>query len=154
MVPVTNTKTRYETLTDGQVVDKEEKHLIMEYESGKIAFYDFMSDQYRSEIRNRYLNVRGTRGEIINDKLYYLNKSNIVCSKNIDYKNPYATFNLTQDEAAITDILFGMMNYINTGKEIYPMREALEDAYLSILMNQIENDKITTLYSDKNRVWK
>ncbi len=48
MVPVTDTKTRYETLTDGQVVDKEEKHLIIEYESGKIAFYDFMSDQYRS----------------------------------------------------------------------------------------------------------
>ena len=47
-----------------------------------------------------------------------------------------------------------MMNYINTGKEIYPMREALEDAYLSILMNQIEDNKITTLYSDKNRVWK
>lgn len=154
MLPVTNTKTRYETLTDGQVADKEEKHLIIEYESGKVAFYDFMSDQYRSEIRNRYLNVRGTRGEIINDKLYYLNENNIACTQNIDYKNPYETFNLTADEAAITDILFGMMNYINTGKEIYPMREALEDAYLSILMNQIENNKITTLYSDKNRVWK
>ena len=81
MVPVTDTKTRYETLTDGQVVDKEEKHLIIEYESGKIAFYDFMSDQYRSEIRNRYLNIRGTRGEIINDKLYYLNEDNIACTQ-------------------------------------------------------------------------
>ncbi len=47
-----------------------------------------------------------------------------------------------------------MMDYINTGKEIYPMKEAVEDAYLSILMNQIEHDKITTLYSDKDRVWK
>lgn len=154
MLPVTNTKTRYETLTDGEIVNKEEKHLIMEYESGKVAFYDFMSDQYRSEIRNRYLNVRGTRGEIINDKLYYLNEKNIACAQNICYKNPYEDFNLTEDEAAITDILFGMMNYIKTGNEIYPMREALEDSYLSVLMNQIKNDTITTLCSDKNRVWK
>ncbi len=154
MVPVTDTKTRYETLTDGQVVNKEEKHLIIEYESGKIAFYDFMSDQYRSEIRNRYLNIRGTRGEIINDRLYYLNEDNIACTQNIDYKNPYEKFNLTEDESAIAAILFGMMDYINTGKEIYPMKEAVEDAYLSILMNQIEHDKITTLYSDKDRVWK
>ncbi len=38
------------------------------------------------EIRNRYLNIRGTRGEIINDKLYYLNEDNIACTQNIDYK--------------------------------------------------------------------
>ena len=113
-----------------------------------------MSDQYRSEIRNRYLNIRGTRGEIINDRLYYLNEDNIACTQNIDYKNPYEKFNLTEDESAIAAILFGMMDYINTGKEIYPMKEAVEDAYLSILMNQIEHDKITTLYSDKDRVWK
>ena len=46
----------------------------------------------------------------------------LLAPKNIDYKNPYEKFNSTEDEAAITDILFGMMDYINTGKEIYPMR--------------------------------
>ena len=42
---VTDTKTRYEILTKGDVVSKEEKHLIMEYDNEKTAFYDFMSDQ-------------------------------------------------------------------------------------------------------------
>lgn len=120
----------------------------------RAAKLHFMSDQYRSEIRHRYLNVRGTRGEIINDQLYYLDEKNIACSKHICYENPYAAFHLTEGEAAIANILFGMATYIQTGKEIYPIREALEDAYLSILMNQIENDKITVLCSDKNRIWK
>ena len=74
---VTDTRTRYEVLTEGRVVEKEEKHLIMEYADGKTAFYDFMSDQYRSPIRNRYINLRGTRGEIINDTVYYLDKDNL-----------------------------------------------------------------------------
>jgi len=152
--PVTDTKTRYETLTDGKVVEKEEKHLILEYANGKVAFYDFLSDQYRSRIRNRYLNVRGTRGEIINDTVYYLDTHHLPDTKKITYFNPYAELGLNEDETAIAGILFGMAEYIKTGKEIYPMREALEDAYLSILMNKVGNDKISTLNTDTDRAWK
>lgn len=131
---VTDTRTRYEILTEGKVVEKEEKHLVMEYESGKVAFYDFMSDQYRSPIRNRYINIRGTRGEIINDKVYYLDEANLDASKTIQYENEFMDRGLTEDEAAIAQLLVGMKEYAMTGKEIYPMSEALYDAYLSIRM--------------------
>ena len=131
---VTDTRTRYEVLTEGRVVEKEEKHLIMEYASGKTAFYDFMSDQYRSPIRNRYINLRGTRGEIINDTVYYLDKDNLAACKKLDIKNPYGYAGLSEDEAAITGILLGMKEYVDKGKEVYPMDEALYDAYMGILM--------------------
>ena len=131
---VTDTRTRYEVLTEGRVVEKEEKHLIMEYADGKTAFYDFMSDQYRSPIRNRYINLRGTRGEIINDTVYYLDKDNLAACKKLDITNPYGYAGLSEDEAAITGILLGMKNYVDTGKEVYPMDEALYDAYMGILM--------------------
>lgn len=131
---VTDTRTRYEVLTEGRVVEKEEKHLVMEYADGKTAFYDFMSDQYRSPIRNRYINLRGTRGEIINDTVYYLDKDNLAACKKLDITNPYGYAGLSEDEAAITGILLGMKNYVDTGKEVYPMDEALYDAYIGILM--------------------
>ena len=131
---VTDTRTRYEVLTEGRVVEKEEKHLVMEYADGKTAFYDFMSDQYRSPIRNRYINLRGTRGEIINDTVYYLDKDNLATCKKLDIKNPYGYAGLSEDEAAITGILLGMKEYVDKGKEVYPMNEALYDAYMGILM--------------------
>lgn len=131
---VTDTRTRYEVLTEGRVVEKEEKHLIMEYADGKTAFYDFMSDQYRSPIRNRYINLRGTRGEIINDTVYYLDKDNLAACKILDITNPYGYAGLSEDEAAITGILLGMKEYVDKGKEVYPMDEALYDAYMGILM--------------------
>ena len=131
---VTDTRTRYEVLTEGRVVEKEEKHLIMEYADGKTAFYDFMSDQYRSPIRNRYINLRGTRGEIINDTVYYLDKDNLAACKKLDITNPYGYAGLSEDEAAITGILLGMKEDVDKGKEVYPMNEALYDAYMGILM--------------------
>lgn len=131
---VTDTRTRYEVLTEGRVVEKEEKHLIMEYADGKTAFYDFMSDQYRSPIRNRYINLRGTRGEIINDTVYYLDKDNLAACKKLDITNLYGYAGLSEDEAAITGILLGMKEYVDKGKEVYPMNEALYDAYMGILM--------------------
>lgn len=149
---VTDTKTRYETLTDGKVVLKEEKHLVMEYESGKVAFYDFMSDQYRSGIRKQHILVRGTRGEICDDTVYYLNDDNLACEKKLAYTNPYENCGLTEDETAIATLMMGMKDYANGGAEVYPMQYALEDAYLSILMTNAGDAPYQTIET-KERPW-
>ena len=141
---VTNTKTRYETLTDGKIIDAKQKHLIMEYESGKTAFYDFMSEQYRSPIRNRYINVRGTRGEIVNDTVYYLDDNNIPAVKKLDVVNPYEKNGLNYDEAAIAELLIRMKRYVDTGIEAYSFDEALYDAYVSILMDKAGSNSYET----------
>lgn len=137
---VTNTKTRYETLTDGKVIDTKQKHLIMEYESGKVAFYDFTSEQYRSPIRNRYINVRGIRGEIVNDTVYYLDGDNMPSTKKLTEVNPYEDKGLSGDEAALAKLMARMKQYVDTGVEAYPFDEALYDVYVTLLMDEACNN--------------
>ena len=76
-VPVTATRTRTEVLTAGEVVLKEQRHVLFEYESGCSAVYDFMSDQYHSLIRPRTLRLRGTRGELDDRTVCWLNDKNL-----------------------------------------------------------------------------
>lgn len=41
-----------------------------------------------------------------------------------------------QDEFAIASMLYDMPAYIAGGPEVYPLREALDDAYFRILMEE------------------
>lgn len=146
--PVANTKTRYETLTDGKICAKEQTHLILEYASGKTAFYDFTSEQYRSTIRSRYLNIRGTRGETVGDTVYYLDENNLGRSAAIKSFNPLKEYGLGEDEAAIAQLLRGMKSYVDTGLgEVYPMKYALEDAYIATLMAKAGDEPYNTCRS-------
>ena len=173
MMPVTETKTRYETLRTGNVVEKEEKHLIMSYKNGKTAFYDFMSEQYRSPIRNKFLNVRGTRGEILGDTVYYLGSDNVERKDKISvikdhktdeveripfkgeiiYTPAFGICGLSEDETAVARVLYGMKKYVDTGEEFYPLKYALEDAYVAALMQEACDNPWTTVNSG-DREWK
>ena len=42
----------------------------------KTAWYDFDSEQYRSPIRKNTVKGQGIRGEMIDDRIYYLDKNN------------------------------------------------------------------------------
>ena len=57
------------------MVQKAQRHVLFEYESGRTAVYDFMSDQYHSLIRPRTLRLRGTRGELDDWEVRYLNEA-------------------------------------------------------------------------------
>ncbi|MCD8121715.1 MAG: Gfo/Idh/MocA family oxidoreductase [Clostridiales bacterium] len=72
----TETLTRYERVTDGRVTDKKRTTAVFEFENGETAFYDFDSEQYRSPIRKNYVDVRGCRGEMKDNRLYYLDGQN------------------------------------------------------------------------------
>ena len=153
-VPVTATRTRTEVLTAGEVVLKEQRHVLFEYESGKSAVYDFMSDQYHSLIRPRTLRLRGTRGEVDDGVVCWLNDKNLPERAVLDvredsaagevlgiafrgqalYTPPFGPCGLPEDETAIARMLLGMARYIETGEELYPLADALEDAYTALLM--------------------
>lgn len=153
--PVTETLTRYEKLFDGRVAEKQRDRLTFEFENGKMAFYDFSSIQYRSTIRSIYMNVQGSRGEMINDTFRYLDSENLPHMAEIEinpfesgqieridfekdtiYQCPYSDCGLSEDETAIAALMSGMKEYNQTGKEVYPLADALQDAYLTILMQQ------------------
>lgn len=75
--PTTQTLTRYDKFTDGRTAPKKRCVAAFEFESGKVAWYDFDSEQYRSPIRKNMIKVQGVRGELINDELYYLDENNV-----------------------------------------------------------------------------
>lgn len=157
-LPVAETKTRYETLTTGRVVDKPQSHLIMEFDNGKVAFYDFNSEQYRSPIRKSYIIVRGTRGEIDfrygSANVYYLDENNLGQEKHISFEECSVINGLGQDETAIAKMMTGMKNYVDGGEQIYPVEYALEDAYVALLMQQAGANPYTNYYTDGKLLWR
>ncbi len=128
---VTRTVDRYSTFTDGTLINTKLDNLVIEYTDNKILFYNFTSESYRSPIRNRYINIRGTRGEIINDTIYYLDQNNIPKTKKIRYNHTSLS-----DEYAIKDMLLKMKDYINKGIEVYPNKYAIQDAKNTLIMEE------------------
>ena len=154
-VPVTDTHTRTEVLTEGRVVAKQQRVAAFEYEGGCMAVYDFMSDQYHSLIRPRTVRLRGTRGEVDGREVRFLNEANLPENACLEvdedpatgevrgvafrgrqlYRPPFGLCGLPEDETAIAVMLQGMADYIETGAELYPFADALEDAYTALLMD-------------------
>lgn len=157
-LPVTETKTRYETLTTGKVVLKPQTQLTMEFDNGKVAFYDFNSEEYRSPIRKPYILVRGTRGEIVfrygSARIYYLDENNLGQEKNVEFDQKDVITGLGQDETAISKIMLGMKEYIDGGKAAYPVEYALEDAYVSLLMQRAGKEAYIQLETTDELPWR
>ena len=74
--PTTETLTRYDCFNDGRVSPKKRTVATFEFSCGKVAIYDFDAEQYRSPIRKNTIKLQGVRGELIDDRVYYLNGSN------------------------------------------------------------------------------
>lgn len=69
------TVSRYEKITDGRQSPKSRVVATFEFEDGKVAWYDFNSEQYRSPIRKNYIKVQGCKGELKDKTLYYLDEN-------------------------------------------------------------------------------
>ena len=126
------------------------------FDSGKTALYDFSGVQYHSFIRSRHVVVRGDRGEWCDTVLYRVDESGKPVREMLapvipDRYRELDTASLRdarriprgdlsmdnlQDEFAIASMLFDMGEFLETGREVYPFREALEDAYFRILMEE------------------
>ena len=133
------------------------------FDGGKVGFFDFADEQYFNYFRSRHLNVQGTRGEINDYDVTYWNGDLPVAGRlerqdmgkdsNLEgyfhrgftwngrfiYESPFAPFveaRLTDDEIAMGSLLLGMERLIQTGEEIYPLKEALQDTYLYLMMDE------------------
>ncbi len=150
----TLTRTRYEEITDGRTDMKNRTIALVEFESGKTALYDFDSEQYRSPIRHNFLRLTGTRGEIYNNTVYYLDENNkpqravlevegdkeiteIGCCGNVLYTPPFGPCGLSEDETAMAIMLFETAKYAKKiGNSPYSLEEAVADAEFRIRMYQ------------------
>ena len=133
---------------DKKIIDKTQCVRLYQFKNATVI-YDYNIEQYFSPIRKDHLLIRGTRGEIENNKVRYFNKKDeSVCSEikfvtsglldgfyndkimfedeNL-FKFPFGRARLTEEEAAIAECLVKMSEYIENKKELYSYKKAYED---------------------------
>ncbi len=144
---VVETDSRYGRILDGRTSVRQRDVVTICYESGKMALYDFSGLQYHSLIRSRHLIVRGDKGEWNDDHIVFLDENNNPVHKKLvplqhpvlevpDLLETGLTLDNDQDEYAIATMLLDMGEFIDTGKEPYPLGEALDDAYFAVFMKE------------------
>ncbi len=143
-----NTDSRYGAILDGSATEEVRDRVLIEFESGKTAIYDFAPLQYRSYIRSRHFTVRGDRGEWSDTTIHGLDGRGVPCRTALTpeiperYRcldtqylrdlrktwRPELFLDTLQDEYAIATILLDMEDYLRGGESPYPLWEAIEDA--------------------------
>lgn len=74
----------------------------------------------------------------------------IMLGKEFLYENPFYGARFNDDEIAMADCLVRMKHYVETGEEFYSLKDALQDAYLSILTYEVgENESVVYTESQK-----
>ncbi len=146
--PAVETDSRYGAVLDGRTTEEVRDLVLVTFESGKTAVYDFAPLQYRSYIRSRHITVRGDRGEWSDTVLYSLDQKNRplrqVLMPEIPERyqcldtqylrdlrktwRPELCPDTLQDEYAIATILLDMAEYLSGAPSPYPLWEAVEDA--------------------------
>ena len=170
--PVEETGSRYGAVTDGSVKQRRRVRLTLEFDNGKVAFYDFDGVQYHSAIRARHISVQGQRGEWNDTVLHYTDASHHPVRKKLrpwldpayaalrtdallelsQTWRPYVHMEDLQDEYAIASLMLDMRELIGRGREGYPLAEALEDACTWLLMDEAVRHPGQTVVS-RPRAW-
>ena len=126
----------------------------------RLGVYDFTGDQYFSWIRSLSVLIRGSRGEIRDTTLRYLQDyatpfelelkrqdkglngnleglwgKGILAGAEWIYRNPFPYASLSDDEVAIATVLVGMETYVRDGTPIYSFAEAAQDQLLSLAID-------------------
>ncbi|MDR1281585.1 MAG: Gfo/Idh/MocA family oxidoreductase [Opitutaceae bacterium] len=144
-----------------RIVQDEQTFARFDFENGRLGLHDFTYAQYFSWIRANRILVRGERGELDADNARWLLSHDAPISApivrhdagqrtNLEgfyhkgytlgaewiYRNPLAPGRLADDEIAIATCLLRMSEYADDGDSFYDLREASQDQYLSLLMDE------------------
>ncbi len=149
------TDSRYGLIKDGSLADDVRKCAMFSFLSGKSALYDFSTLQYRTKIRGMHRMLRGRQGELMDEKVRYVDANHethdlrlrtvrgnagsvesVLLGDETLYTNPFPESGLTVDETAVAEMMEGMRDLIDTGRELYPLKDALQDAYTGQLIEE------------------
>ncbi len=139
-----------------KVVSVQTEHAVLEF-GDRIGIYEFCQPQYRSWIRGQRICIRGTHGEIIDDRVSYLQDPTtpiyhsflrheggqngnheglhlkaIQLGASWVYTNQFAPARLSDEELAMATCLVKMRDYLATGEDFYSLGEACQDQYLAL----------------------
>jgi len=138
------------------VVDMETDYALLDF-GDRLGVFEFCLPQYRNWIRGQRVNVRGERGEIIDDRVTWLKDAVTPITakltrheagrngnleglylKGIQYLDDWVYVNtssparLTDEEIAVARCLQEMHRYAENGSEFYSLAEACQDQYLAL----------------------
>lgn len=138
---IIETDSRLGAVHNGALVEKTLQQHTLEFAGGGTAFLDFNGVQYHSYLRSTHTSVQGERGEVFDDTLRCLDAAGEpVCRPLTPLPDPLAVAaaqaGLNEDETAIACFLDRMQGYLAGGAEVYPLADALQDAYLALLMER------------------
>ncbi len=161
--PVLESDSRYGALYSGEEKEQTRKILLIRYDSGKTAIYDFSPVQYRTYLYSRHLILRCSRGEWSDRLLLHAQADGSFGRTQLMPEIPQKyrcldTQSLRElrktwsaelfldtlwDEYAIGTFLLDMKEYLEGGPEPYPLWEALEDARFWLLSENLEDSPVT-----------
>ena len=127
----------------------------------KFGIYNFVENQWHNQLRHRRIVIRGSAGEIVDNKLIALadgpaiveselrrfqlgfdlnldgfDTEHISLNGKIIYKNPFIGLRLMDEEIAIATLMLRMKDWVEgSGSAPYPLREACQDHLISLAID-------------------
>lgn len=154
-------------IRDGSIEVADRYHAILNFANGKTGFYDFAIPQYWSDIRSYYMMVQGSRGEIKDGDIWFLDKDNtphrscfhqnltgdgglisITIGDDVVYENKLLSKGIG-DNIGVCRMLINMKNYLETGFAPYPFADGMQDAYITKLLHECGNRPFELIKSEK-----
>jgi predicted dehydrogenase len=134
----------------------------IEFASGKMGLYDFTDNQWHNPLRSRRIVIRGSRGEIADDRVVRLLDAHTVVESpivrrqtgwdlNLEgfhldhlshdgvpvYRNPFPGLRLSDEDIAIGELLVKMAAWTQgRGEPPYPLAEGCQDHAISLAMRE------------------
>lgn len=156
--PIVHTGGRPGLVAGGEIENEYRVLAQFDFGGGRVGMHDFAGSQYHSTIRTNHLRILGTRGEIFDDEVRWvqedgrLAKAELVyhCDeitgtlRAIDfdgervYANPFRwDVAMTEDDIAVCTVMTRFAKALEGGAMHYPY--AFRDSYLSIKLTELAN---------------
>ena len=156
--PIVHTGGRPGLVAGGEIENEYRVLAQFDFGGGRVGMHDFAGSQYHSAIRTNHLRILGTRGEIFDDEVRWvqedgrLAKAELVYHHDeitgtlraIDfdgqrvYENPFRwDAAMTEDDIAVCTVMTRFAAALAGGEKHYPY--AFRDSYLSIVLTQLAN---------------
>jgi predicted dehydrogenase len=135
---------------------------------GVSAVYDFTGEQYFSPIRSRRMAVRGTHGELAEDRVVSIrvpgqpvvlplvrdatgidgdlggfHLRDVSLGDTVLWRSGFGAARLSDDELAVATVLRAMAGYVQDGASFYGIADAAEDQYLDELVQRAAAEERT-----------
>ena len=156
--PIVHTGGRPGPVAGGEIENEYRVLAQFDFGGGRVGMHDFAGSQYHSAIRTNHLRILGTRGEIFDDEVRWvqpggrLAKAKLVYHHDeitgtlraIDfdgervYENPFRwDVVMTEDDIAVCTVMTRFAAALRGGAAHYPY--AFRDSYLSIVLTELAN---------------